>query len=87
MGKFDGVLLVCDFDDTVYTADCRIPERNRTALAYFEAEGGRFTIATGRAWRTFSPYVHLLPINAPVIEPRPPTMTIAMNQIEWNSVN
>ena len=28
MGKFDGVLLVSDFDDTLYDSRHRIPERN-----------------------------------------------------------
>ena len=67
MGKFDGVLLVSDFDDTLYGADRRIPPRNLEALDYFVSRGGRFTIATGRAYRTFAPYVHLAPINAPVV--------------------
>lgn len=67
MGKFDGVLLVSDFDDTLYTADHRIPPRNLEALSYFVSQGGRFTVATGRAYRTFAPYVHLTPINAPVV--------------------
>ena len=67
MGKFDGVLLVSDFDDTIYCADRRIPPRNLEALNYFVAQGGRFTVATGRAHRTFAPYAHLSPINAPVV--------------------
>ena len=67
MGKFDGLLLVSDFDDTVYTADHRVPERNLRALEYFLGEGGRYTVATGRAHRTFAPHRHLLPINAPVV--------------------
>lgn len=67
MGKFDGVLLVSDFDDTLYATNHQVPERNLRALEYFIAEGGRFTVATGRAHRTFAPYVHLAPINAPVI--------------------
>ncbi len=67
MGKFDGVLLVSDFDDTLYGANRRIPPRNLQALDYFVGEGGRFTVATGRAYRTFAPYVHLAPINAPVV--------------------
>jgi len=67
MGKFDGVLLVSDYDDTLYDHSHRIPERNLRALEYFMAEGGRFTVATGRAHTTFAPYVHLAPINAPVI--------------------
>ena len=67
MGKFDGVLLVSDFDDTLYGANRRIPPRNLEALRYFVGQGGRFTVATGRAHRTFAPYAHLSPINAPVV--------------------
>jgi len=67
MGKFDGVLLVSDFDDTLCDHTYRVPERSLRALDYFIREGGRFTVATGRAHRTFAPYYHLLPINAPVV--------------------
>ena len=67
MGKFDGVLLVSDFDDTLYDDYHRVPERNLRALDYFRSQGGRFTIATGRAHRTFAPHVHLVPIDAPVV--------------------
>ena len=58
MGKFTGILLASDFDNTlVYTEEALrtgrpvppMPERNREALEYFMAEGGRFSIATGRA--------------------------------------
>ena len=58
MGKFDGVLLASDFDNTlVWTEDAlrqgtampQVPERNREALRYFMANGGRFAISTGRA--------------------------------------
>ena len=67
MGKFHGLLLVSDFDDTLYDSHHRIPERNLQAIRYFQAEGGRFTVATGRAYSTFAPHVHLAPINAPVV--------------------
>lgn len=67
MGKFDGVLLVSDYDDTLYDHSHRIPERNLRALEYFMAEGGRFTVATGRARRTFAPQLPLVPVNAPVV--------------------
>ena len=67
MGKFDGLLLVSDFDDTLYTAHRRLPPRNAAALDYWTREGGLFTVATGRAHRTFAPYVRLAPINAPVV--------------------
>ncbi len=67
MGKFDGLLLVSDFDDTLYDLHHRVPPRNISAIRYWIREGGRFTVATGRAHRTFVPYVHMAPINAPVV--------------------
>ena len=67
MGKFDGLLLVSDFDDTLYDHHHRIPPRNLQAIDYFRQQGGRFTVATGRAHRTFAPYVHLAPIDGPVV--------------------
>ncbi len=67
MGRFDGLLLASDFDDTLYGLDLRIPERNLEAIRYFIREGGRFTVATGRAHRTFAPYAPLVPMNAPAV--------------------
>lgn len=67
MGKFDGVLLATDFDETYYSASGTVSPANLEALAYFEAEGGIFTVSTGRAHRTFAPFLHLTPVNAPVI--------------------
>lgn len=84
MGKFDGVLLVSDFDDTLYcsnltgtddparqesdrgTGPILTPE-NQAALEYFIAQGGHFTVATGRGRRTFVRYVGRLPMNAPAV--------------------
>ena len=74
MGKFDGVLLVSDFDNTLlYTEDSLrtgapvppLPERNREALKYFMAQGGRFAIATGRALPAFLRHAGDVPMNAP----------------------
>ena len=67
MGKFDGVLLASDFDDTLYTKGGQVPRRSREALEYFISQGGRFAVATGRAHRTFAPYAHLTPMNAPAV--------------------
>lgn len=67
MGKFKGVLLASDFDDTLYNSKDEVSARNLAALDYFVREGGRFTVSTGRAHRTFAPYVGAAPINAPVI--------------------
>ena len=57
LGKFEGVLLASDFDDTLVGSDCEVSRGNREALEYFVREGGRFTVSTGRAHRTFAPYV------------------------------
>ena len=67
MDKFAGVLLASDFDDTLYCDEGGVPSSNLEALGYFLREGGRFTVATGRAKRTFAPHFHDVPINAPVI--------------------
>ncbi len=63
-GKFDGVLLASDFDNTLLNTEtarrtgAEVPEvsrRNWEALEYFMAGGGRFAIATGRGrWRPSS---------------------------------
>ena len=48
MGKFDGLLLLTDLDDTLLTTDKRVSEENKRAIEYFKSEGGLFTFATGR---------------------------------------
>lgn len=67
--KFKGVMLISDFDDTLYGSDLHVSEENRAAIRAFMAQGGLFTVATGRARKTFSPQVELedIPLNAPVI--------------------
>ena len=67
MGKFDGLLLASDFDDTLYSWELRIPERNLEAIRYFIRQGGYFTVSTGRAHRTFAPHAPSVPLNAPAV--------------------
>lgn len=76
MGKFTGVLLVSDFDNTLIHTEPALraglptpplSERNRKALEYFMAEGGRFAIATGRALAAFLQHIDTAPMNTPVI--------------------
>lgn len=67
MGKFDGVLVATDFDDTFFPESGILPLENQEAVRYFQSEGGVFTIATGRAHTTFAPYVPMVGPNAPVI--------------------
>lgn len=74
MGKFTGVLLASDFDNTlIYTEEALrsgvpvppLSAENRAALERFMAEGGRFAIATGRALAAFLKYAPLVPMNTP----------------------
>lgn len=67
MGKFDHVLLASDFDDTLYNSKHEVSPENIAAIRYLISEGGYFTVSTGRAHRTFTPYINAAPINAPVI--------------------
>lgn len=76
MGKFDGVLLASDFDNTFLDTatprrtGCEVPpvsEGNKAALRYFMDEGGKFTISTGRAVPAFSAFAPLVPMNAPCV--------------------
>lgn len=76
MGRFDGILFLSDFDNTIlYTAAAlknggECPEmnpRNVEALRRFMAEGGRFGVATGRAMAAFERYAPLVPANVPAV--------------------
>lgn len=76
MGKFDGVLLTSDFDNTlIYTEDALrtgkpippLSEGNRAALESFMAQGGHFAVATGRALPAFEKLAPMIPINTPCV--------------------
>lgn len=76
MGKFTGVLIASDYDNTlVYTEDALkglepMPEllpENRQAIEYFMAEGGTFSVATGRAMPAFETVRQGIPMNGPTI--------------------
>lgn len=69
MGKFTGVLLATDYDDTLYDSACTISQENRQAIDHFLAEGGLFCISTGRSYINFAIQMkqEKLPVNTPVI--------------------
>lgn len=48
MGKFDGILICSDLDDTLLTSEREISDVNKKAIEYFMSEGGKFTFCTGR---------------------------------------
>ena len=76
MGKFTGLLLASDYDNTLtYTAEALrlcapmppVSDVNQAALRYFMAEGGVFSVATGRAKPAFEVVAHGVPMNGPTI--------------------
>ena len=76
MGKFDGVLIASDFDNTMVfsegslRAHAPIPpvsSENREAVEYFMGEGGIFSVATGRALPSFEKVRPGIPMNGPTI--------------------
>ncbi len=66
MGKFDHVLLASDFDGTLANEQGLITDSVKEALRYFIAEGGKFTVSTGRTYMGFHKYDPQY-INAPVL--------------------
>ena len=48
MGIFEGVLICTDLDGTLLRNDKSISRENLDAIEYFKAQGGLFTIVTGR---------------------------------------
>jgi Cof subfamily protein (haloacid dehalogenase superfamily) len=67
MGKFDGYLLVSDFDGTLIDHKLRISDENIDAIRSFIDQGGRFVGATGRSELNVRPYTTGLPLSSPWI--------------------
>lgn len=67
MGKFSDILLCVDYDRTLTAPDATIPQRNLDAIRYFMAEGGAFTVNTGRSLPMAGTILKKVPVNAPMI--------------------
>lgn len=67
MGIYSDVLLTVDYDRTLTAPDSTIPRRNLDAIEYFMAEGGAFTVNTGRSVPMFRPVMDKVPVNAPLL--------------------
>ena len=76
MGKFTGLLLASDYDNTLtYTEEalrlCQpmppVPDANQEAIRYFMSEGGIFSVATGRAKPAFERVAADVPMNGPTV--------------------
>lgn len=66
MGKFDGILLVTDLDGTLLKHDQSISKENVEAIEYFKANGGKFTIVTGRVPCALAGIDEIVKPNAPL---------------------
>lgn len=64
---FSDVLLTVDFDRTLTGPDSKIPERNLEAIRFFTANGGKFTLNTGRSTNTMGALLDTIPVNAPFL--------------------
>ena len=60
MGKFDGILMASDLDNTLLCTDKSISQANLRAIERFEAEGGLFSFVTGRPPIAMAPVLEQL---------------------------
>ena len=67
MKKFNGYMLVSDFDGTLINKSGLISDENIKAIEYFVENGGMFCGATGRTHLNVAPYMKLLPVQSPWI--------------------
>ena len=67
MGIFSDILLTADYDRTLTAPDSTIPARNIQAIRYFMANGGAFTINTGRSVPMAQTFRDTVPVNAPLL--------------------
>lgn len=67
MGKFDGLLICSDVDGTLIDDNFKIPKANLDAIEYFKAEGGLFTLSTGRTPQGAQLYLDEVRPNAPLV--------------------
>ena len=65
MGKFDGILIASDMDGTLLNDERTIGAETIEALEYFTANGGHFSLATGRTRPGTAAYRRILPCNGP----------------------
>lgn len=59
MGKFSGILLCTDFDNTLAYGQ-KVSPRNTEAIKYFQDNGGLFTIISGRSEYFFNNHTEII---------------------------
>ena len=66
MGKFDGILLCTDFDHTL-AIKAVVSQENADAIRYFQENGGRFTVVSGRNPFFLKEHIEGFAVNAPLV--------------------
>jgi len=64
MGKYSGILICSDFDETIAIRR-EVSKENREAIKYFCDNGGAFTVISGRQFKFMKEYAGDIGINAP----------------------
>ena len=67
MGKFDGFLMCSDVDGTLTNSKGEISKENLEAIKYFQKNGGKFTISTGRFPEYIKNYFKVFSPNCPAV--------------------
>jgi len=67
MKKFSGIVLCSDVDGTLIDKNNKIPEANKEAIKYFQENGGKFMIATGRIPEAVVPILDGVTLDFPCI--------------------
>lgn len=67
MGRYDGYLILADYDGTLADKGGQVSPENVEAIKEFQLEGGFFTIASGRSPDFIRNVAEKVPLNAPVI--------------------
>ena len=65
MGRYDGILIMSDWDGTLSTGGT-VSAENIEAIRRFQAEGGIFTLCSGRNYTHFDRYREFVVPNAPI---------------------
>ena len=64
---YSDILLTVDYDRTLTGPDSTIPQENLEAIEYFIANGGTFTVNTGRSVPMSRRFLEKVPVNAPLL--------------------
>ena len=67
MKRFEGLVLCADVDGTLINEENKVPKENLEAIEYFQAHGGKFTIASGRVPEAIFPVLPGIKLNFPCV--------------------